>query len=264
MDKKKVFITILLVVIFIASVLVLNPFTPKKEKRTVKIEIGGIVIPFAKEVLANPSDLTVNLTGGEVYVSGTYSVEVVPDKIMISITVIGRGKTAKDAVSKCAENTSKVISTILSFGIKKENIKSSYSLYPVYNYKEEPPKLLYYEARYIISFSVSDVEEASRIIDEVSSLKIEKINISFSVSRDEYLKAYNAALREAVKIAFNKALTIASTLNGTIESIVKVSEGGGYYTYSQPKLLTTEKTQIFPGTVSITANVNLVAKMKNH
>lgn len=186
--------------------------------------------------------------------------------VRISIAAIVDAKTASEAVSTLAEKVESIVSKLESLGIARDQIYTShFSLGPIYDYQQRPPKLVGYRAQHVITVTVSDKTLAARIIDEASMAGADRINIAFTVSKDVFERTYKEALREAVRKAYDKALVIAKALNATLGAVLEVTEKS-YLTYipirgAVFKAAEKVSTEIYETKATISASVTLKVEL---
>lgn len=203
-------------------------------------------------------------------VSANGEVEVKPNVIYVFIQIQATGKSASEAVNNASKISNEVFNILFNqINIPKDNVKTtSYYLSPIYVYQSgKPPMIVGYRVTYSIRVKTEDVNIASSIIDKVSTLKVSKITIQYSLTKEEFMKAYLEALREAVINAVKKAKIIAEALNMTLIGINYVSETSVsaipyQYPYGVYRTIQTEGkagTQLYVGTIKIKASISLTA-----
>ncbi|RLE63023.1 MAG: hypothetical protein DRJ47_09840 [Thermoprotei archaeon] len=164
-------------------------------------------------------------TTGYISVSGSSQVKLTADLVKISITAIVENTNASKAVSRLAEKMNNIVSKLEALGITKDDIYTVYySVTPLYDYKSSPPKLTGYRAEHTISLTVKDKVLAAKIVDVASEAGADKVNIAFTISKEDFEAIYMSALAEAAKNAYKKAEVISSSLNYTLGNIIEISE----------------------------------------
>lgn len=196
-----------------------------------------------------------------VKVTGSASIEVTPDLLILRISISATGKTAEEAVKNSSEIVSKVIDKLEDLGISEDNIETDYyHLMTVYDYEVKPPKIVGYKVIHILKVEVENEELAGTIIDEVSKFKIERITVSSSLSTESYKNAYLKALEQALSDALSKVEVIARTLNMEIRRIREVHESTSYGIIRYAKALEA-KTEIYPEKVSVKCTVIMIVEL---
>src|SRR4051812_15894379 len=76
---------------------------------------------------------TTEVTKGTLELSGTGTVDVVPDVATLRLTIVTERKTAAEAVEGNAKDANAVVDRILALGIPREDMKTEgLNLFPVY------------------------------------------------------------------------------------------------------------------------------------
>lgn len=199
-----------------------------------------------------------------VYGSGT--VQAIPDTATLTLGVEVTKSTAQLAQVSAARTSKRIIDSIISSGIKQENIRtSSFNIWPEMAYEpNKPPRLTGYRCSNTISIDISGTDRVSRILDSsVRSGANSVQGIVFRFKDDNKLK--NEALEKAVRNAREKAETVARASGTKIERILRVIESGNY-AYDAPMVkmdranmaMAAPETPIMQGQDQITANVVVV------
>ena len=199
-------------------------------------------------------------------VSGQSKVTASPDFATISLGVLTEDKDAKVAQRANAESMDKVIKAIKALGIAEADIQTTnYSIYPVYNYKQETGESVItgYRVTNTVNVTVRDLSKTGSVIDAAADSGVNtSSSISFGIS--DYEEYYNEALKNAVLAADKKANTIAGALGVKLKGAVTVNEGGGYSPLSNYAVYSVRdeaygaQTPIQAGTLEISAYVNIV------
>src|SRR3989344_5013738 len=101
-------------------------------------------------------------------ISGKSSIFATPDIGQVVISVVREQKTASDAQREATTAANKVIEFVESKGVKKEDIKTDYSIYPKYNYTQDRGQVLTgYEVRQSITVKIRDLDSISGILSGV-------------------------------------------------------------------------------------------------
>jgi len=221
--------------------------------------IGAFANAQAEAAEAEAEKRTIN-------VSGQSKVTASPDFATINLGVVTEDKDAKVAQKTNAQSMEKVIKAIKALGIADSDIQTSnYSIYPVYNYKQETGEsvITAYRVNNSVNVTVRDLNKAGSVIDAAADSGV-NISSSITFGLSNYEDYYNEALKNAVLAANRKANTIAGALGVKLKGAVTVNEGGGYspltnyVVYSKSDEAVGASTPIQAGELEITAYVNIV------
>ena len=241
---------------------------PKVETPTLETtqkETEGELAGLSGGLLGTEGSLSENAT--LVRVTGSASIEIAPDLLILRISVSATGKTAGEAVKNASEIVGKVIDKLKDLGISEDEIETDYyHLMTVYDYEVKPPKIVGYKVVHVLKVKVKDKELAGTIIDEVSKFKIERITVSSSLSTKSYKEAYLKALEQALSDALSKVEVIARTLNMEVGRIREVHESTSYGIIRYAKapevmIAGTRATEIYPEKVSVKCTVTMIVEL---
>ncbi|WLD91777.1 SIMPL domain-containing protein [Alkalihalobacillus sp. AL-G] len=160
-------------------------------------------------------------------VFGTGSVTAPPDEVIISIGVQTRGKNVQQAVQENTAKSNQIIEGLKKLGLTNEQIgSSSYTITPVYEYKDGAPYFIEYRVEHLLEIEQKDVTKAGTIyqtaIENGANIARE---LRFQVS--DPLRYYEQALTEALNHAFQKAQSLSSQLAVQINPVpIKLLEVG--------------------------------------
>jgi len=205
--------------------------------------------------------------GTLVRVAGSASLEVVPDLLILRISVSATGRTAEEAVKNASEIVGKVLDKLKDLGVSEDSIETDYyHLVTVYDYEVKPPKVVGYRVIHVLKVEIRSKEMAASIIDEVSKFTIERIIISSSLSTEKYKETYLKALEQALSDALNKAKIVAEALSMKIERVREVYESTSYGVIRYAKVpetvvAGTRTTEIYPEKVSVKCTVTMVVEL---
>ena len=171
----------------------------------------------------NPYQKPQNLT--TLAVSGYGEVSYTPDKAVVSFVALGYGGTASEALEKCSAKASAIISAIEALGVKRESMKtSSITVRPRYDWEAKPPRIVDYEASYILSVELSDITLVGKAIDAAFSAGADSMyNLQFLLSNGEKEKLTREAIQQAIEEAMGKAEAAASTLGLKVLRVESIS-----------------------------------------
>ncbi len=183
-------------------------------------------LPKNSEVAAESISLDHTIT-----VSGSGTINVVPDIAKLNFGISVQKKTASEAMDTLSEKASNVIATLTNAGVKKEDIKTtSINLRPVYQWDKDSRKnvLIGYEASE--SFTVdSSIKKAGNLLTLAVNSGANKVyGISFDVSKKDALQ--NEAITKAMENAKKKAEASLKNTNYKITGIKTISiQSHNYY-----------------------------------
>ncbi len=196
-------------------------------------------------------------------VTGTAQIFASPDEAIVRLGVTQNAGTAQDAQSQANAVIQKLLTSLKSLGIPKENIQTSrMSLSPIYTQARpgETPRIASYQANDLLSIRVSDFSLVGKIVDAGTSAGIndvEGIDFELRNAREPRAKAY----KEAVADARSKADAVAEALGVKIIGIYDVQTDGGVIA-PQPRMMGMAKmggapTPVEPGQVEVNVTVTI-------
>lgn len=188
------------------------------------ISIIGLTTAYAAEQGRQGYDLKVeNLT--TLTVSGYGEISYSPDEAVVVFAALGYGETAAEALGRCAEKASTIISAIEELGISREDLKtSSITVNPRYDWEQKPPKLIDYEASYSLTVRVRDLTLVGKVIDAAFSAGADKMyGLQFTISEEKKAELLNEAIKAAISDAMRKAEAAASSLGLKVVRVESIS-----------------------------------------
>ena len=267
---------VLVSMLLILGIVLVNIGVKRNTIYSPEIIFEGIVLPVSAKPISSTTDNTTYIfqsyfSGSQSYVptitvSGKWDISLDANITIVSFTVIEEASTAQQAVSGVAEKMNKIVSKLEELGISRDEIYTkSYSLNPIYDYDQKPPKLVGYRAEHTITISFTDKSLAAKAIDDTSSLGVSRISVAFSVDKEVFLNAYKIALGKAVKEAMDKANIMASSAGVKLGKIISISESGYV---SIPRNLAYEgsksmMTEFYRTELTISASVTLKIEIIN-
>ena len=160
-----------------------------------------------------------------VLVTGNSIVRAQPDTAIVVLSVFTQAKSALEAQQQNATLTDAVLRAVkAATGTGAEVKTSGYSLQPQRVYKEnQPPTITGYEARNMITVTLSDLAKVGAVIDAGGAAGANNVeSLSFTLRQDQ--AARSQALTEATREAISKSQTIAQAINGRVIRILEVQE----------------------------------------
>lgn len=176
---------------------------------------------FARSGAANaPRSITV---------TDSAEVKVRPDTAFITLGVISKAKTAKEAAAANAGKTSAVIAAIEKAGIPKSDIRTvDYSLDPSMDWRTSPPRVVGYSASNSVRVRTRDMAKIGDLIDAAIAAGVNNVQgIKFDVEDKKALRC--KALELAVGKAEGKAQAIAKALGSSLGPATSASESVDMY-----------------------------------
>lgn len=195
-------------------------------------------------------------------VSGVGRVKAEPDVATVSVGVTKQGEDAGDASQQAAAAMESVIAALLELGIAEEDIQTtSLNLNPTYDWDDNPPNIVGWEASNMVNVTVRDVEQVGDVVDAATKAGATNMNgISFRV--EDPTSAEAAARTAAVEDARAKADQLADAAGVSIIAVQSISESGGQA--PEPVFFAREEaafdtaaasTPVLPGQVELSISV---------
>jgi|GEM_PF-861938 len=204
------------------------------------------------------------------FVSGAASASADPEKVTIIMSVETESLSASSSQQDNAQKMATVRGALVSSGIEADSIETvSYTLGQIREYNQATRKYEYkgFKTTHTLKVDVENIDNAGSVIDAGVSAGVNVVNsVSFGLSDETIDELKMQALEAAAKSAREKADAIGRGLGISVTRVLSASEG---YAYS-PSVSTynmagdaaagsaAEPTEITPGSISITANVNVV------
>jgi len=199
--------------------------------------------------------------------SGMGSVSVAPDIAIVSIGVVSRAATAREALSANNGDVAKVIETIQATGVKDADIGTSgFSVSPIYESKpprvkdnemEQPPRITGYQVSNEVRVTIRDIANSGAVLDKVVSAGANQIgSIQFDVSDRQ--KPADEALGKAIADARRQAELMAEAAGVRLVRILDISASSGSPVFARPAMrMAADAVPLMPGTSEVTANANI-------
>jgi uncharacterized protein YggE len=227
------------------------------------------------------SDATQNV----ITVNGKGELFVEPDTAIFSFSVREEGAVVKDAQTKATEKANKAIEFLTASGVDKKDIKSSYSIYPRYEYraKTDPRTGIYmpqgerylaaYEVTQSFNVKVRDIKDGKndlgKVLTGLGSLAVSDVSsLSFVNDKEDELR--KSARATAIADAQKDAESLARSLGVSLVRVVNFNESGNYpgpvfYRAAglESKAMDASATpDITPGENKITSNVTITYEIR--
>ncbi|TSC56101.1 MAG: hypothetical protein G01um101418_468 [Parcubacteria group bacterium Gr01-1014_18] len=163
-----------------------------------------------------------------VSVNGIGKIKVSPDIAILTIGIVNEDKNVFDAQNRNAATINNIIGGLRSMGVSGDDIQTStYSVYPVYTYPENLPRLLNaYEVRQSLTVKIRDLENTGKVLAKVAELGANEINgPTYTMEDPEPLK--KEARAKAIENATEKATEMSAQLGLSLGKITSYSEYDG-------------------------------------
>ncbi|WP_159102298.1 SIMPL domain-containing protein [Caldalkalibacillus mannanilyticus] len=158
-------------------------------------------------------------------VTGEGSIAVTPNLAEIMIGAITENQRLSIAQAENSKIIANVLESLFKLNIAKEQIQTAvYRIEPQYHYEEGKSSLIGYQVTHLLQVTIDNMEKTGLVIDTAVNSGANSVSmIQFKVSNSDGY--YHQALSLAVKNARNKAMTIATSLGGTLHRYpLKVEE----------------------------------------
>lgn len=189
-----------------------------------------------------------------VTVSGTGSVEAVPDRAELSFGVTTEARTASAALSASSAEMRRVIAAIRGAGVAQADIQTQIvSLQP--RYSERGDEIVGYTATNSVSAKLRDLGRAGAVIDAAVGAGANQV-FGPGLTRSDQTALYRRALRAAVADARAKARSLAAAAGRRLGRVRSVVETGAAPP-PRPLEAKAAATPIEPGTQLIQASVSV-------
>lgn len=198
-------------------------------------------------------------------VSGEGSVQVAPDRAMVTVGVSTRADTARQAMADNAERQQAVIDAVKGQGIEARDIQTSgLNLSPITaDYPESgrsgAPTVSGYMAQNMVVIRIRALDRVGPVLDTLVSAGANEIN-GISFDREDGTAAMDQARRDAVADARRKAEVLADAAGvqlGPITALTEMGGGGGGPMMMRAMMDSAKGTPIEAGSLSMTAQVGV-------
>ena len=168
--------------------------------------------------------------GGEavrtISVSGTGEVRAEPDIATVSTGVEVTGETVAEARGGAAEAAAAVIAALLAGGVEEDDIRTvDFSIYPMYDYRDETPRVTGYVVSNTVLVTVRDVERVGELIDAVAAAGGDAVRFhGISFSHEDPASLADEARELAIADAHARAEHLAELTGVVLGSVISVVE----------------------------------------
>jgi uncharacterized protein YggE len=230
--------------------------------------MNKFLVPLVLAALSSPG-LQAQLPARVPFVrtSGTASVFVSPDQVIVDASVMTQAMTAQDAASQDATQVANVLAALGKLLGSGADIKTvNYYVAPVYKYPPNggTPTLTGYSATNTIEITLNMLNLAGAVIDTATQAGATSVaGLRFALTDSEPSRLQ--ALKTATAQAKSHADAIAGALGKTVGTVVSIEEGS---TVSVQPLIAgigagaaAPTTPVEPGLIQVQASVVLQADL---
>jgi uncharacterized protein YggE len=211
---------------------------------------------FAGVGLPDPAQSVEAEAQNGITVSGSGSVETVPDRAEFSFGVQSRGRTAREALNANATEMRRVIDALKDAGVAAADIQTTQvSLSPVMS--PEGETITGYMAANTVSARIRDFAASGRVIDAAVGAGANQV-YGPSLTRSDRTELYRQALRSAYADARAKAQALAAASGQSVGRtlVIQESVAGGPIPL-MARDAAEAQTPVEPGTQAIEAIVTV-------
>ena len=196
---------------------------------------GVIIVVFLGMFYLGGGDKNITITPNtvnKISVSGEAETDVMPDEVVIRLSVVTEGKEAESVQDENTEEVNNVIEALKKAGVKEDEIETTgYNLYPwkEYDYMLKKQVDKGYRLTQTITLTVGDVEKTGEYLTIAVKSGINQVdNINFQLSDKLEKEVKDALVAEATTNAKEKAKTLAKNLDIKVGKAISVSETNYY------------------------------------
>ena len=219
-------------------------------------------------VAQEPQLTTSAVEGTLLTVNAEGSVEGRPDLATINVGVTTEGQTAAAALAENARRSQALIQALRRAGVAERDIQTAnVSVYPQQVYGEgQAPRITGYQANNTVTAKVRNIDNTGRVIDAAVGAGGNNVNgVSFSYQDPD--AQLNAARRDAIANARERAALYADALGLRVHRVVAVSEGGGFRPPIVPMAMermaaADASTPIAPGEIETQVSVSVTFELR--
>lgn len=235
--------------------------------RVITLSLFAAMSAVAAAPVAAQIQDAVSIEGTRLEIMATGESTQVPDLVIINAGVVTEAPTAQAALAQNASQMRSVLAALRQAGIAERDIQTaSINLNPRYDYgNDRAPQLVGYNASNQLTIRFREIEQSGPIIDALVAQGVNQIN-GPSLQIEDPDDALDAARRDALTQARERADIYASALGMQVTRIVAVSESGN----SRPPMPMAMRaqaesdasTQIVPGEQSLNVTLSVVFELQ--
>jgi uncharacterized protein YggE len=160
-----------------------------------------------------------------VTVSAVGKAVAVPDELTVSLGVMVRAATAREALSQANERTRAAIAAFKDGGVEERDLATAdLTIWPEYG---DSRRVDAYQARNTLSVRLRDIAQAGALLDTVAGVVGDDVvisGLSFSVSEPE--PVLTRARAQAMAAARAKAEELGAAEGARVGKVLTIDEGG--------------------------------------
>lgn len=210
-------------------------------------------------------------TNNTVFVTGTATEMVEPDRVMAAFAVETMDEAAGDALRANSEAMNAVLADLEGAGVKENETHTAYfSIYPTYNYTEfGAQELTGYTVTNSITAESSNLSNVSDWIDAAVNAGANRVDsLSFTLSEERLDDIRGGLTQDAIDNARGKADALAQALDVEITGVKSAS----LFDFNSPPVMPLSvsfaagaaesiTTPIMPGEQTVTATAGVVYRI---
>lgn len=233
--------------------------------------VGGLLVLLVLALTQTSEKQIVVQSSNEIHkisVTGSAGKEVMPDKVVLTLSVMSEGKEAKVVQEQNSQKMNEVMKALKDAGLDTKDIETTqYTLYPWSEWDSALQKSVNkgYRAENMIQVTIKEISRAGEILDIAVKSGVNTVNnVAFMLSEVKEKEVKDALVKEASSQARAKAENLAKGLGVSVGKVLFVTETGYnqgpwyYNALSQAALMeASAPTPINPQQVKVNLQVNV-------
>lgn len=205
-------------------------------------------------------------------VTGEGKVTAVPDIAQVNLGITVSRSTVKAAQEEANRVINKITDGLKKLGVAEKDIKTTnYSLHPDYDWTEGKQRVTGYQVTINLEVKIRKFEKINEVIDLTTAEGANLIGgLSFTVDEEKLKDLQVKARQEAVKVAKEKAESLAKAAGIKLGRIVNVQENivspwepRPFMALEKAAGAPEEKTQVQPGESEIRVSATLSYEIRD-
>ena len=226
--------------------------------------------PSFEHIFTNASAQTGMTNNSTLFVTGSATNQVKPDKVTLSLGVETTNSTAQAALTANSNLMNKVLNALKTAGVQEnETSTSTFSITPNYNYSANTNegRLIGFTVSNSIQIESSNIESVSKWIDAAVSAGANNVNnVDFSVSNNKLEDIKNSLINDAIGNAKTKADAAADAVGLKVIGVRSITVGEASSSPPVPVFreqastggAMASQTPILSGQHEVSATVNII------
>jgi uncharacterized protein YggE len=214
--------------------------------------------------LAGTAIFAQTVAPGSIQATGTATLNVNPDEVQLSVSVVTQANTAAQAGQLNATQTNAMIAAVNQVLGKSGTLQTTgYSIYPRYSTGNgQSSTIVGYTAQNTLLVTAYDLTLAGPLIDAANQAGANSVSgLTFGLQDPEPSRL--TALSQAGKVALSHASAIASGLGGKAGSVISAVEADSSSVLPVVSSAgASNATPIVSGTVTISATVTITVQLQ--